>query len=72
VLCAVEDCDTDGSVLVGAVAAYAGLGAGIGVGIDALITHSHVVYQRPTPSSALRFVPILSDGRRGLAVSLSY
>lgn len=69
--CAEDDCDFDPAV-VGAVAVYAGLGAAVGVGVDALITRRQVIYERAAGSSALSVAPILSHGRRGVALSLRF
>jgi hypothetical protein len=69
--CSIEDCEGEPNVLIGA-AAYGGMGAGVGVGIDALITRRRAIYERSSPAAAIRFNPILSKGRRGLAVSIAY
>ena len=51
-----------------AIAIYAGLGAGIGTGIDAMVARRQVIYQ-PRASAAFSVGPLVSDGRRGAAVS---
>ena len=50
-----------------------GLGAGIGAGVDALIERSHVIYG-PTGAAKRRLTvtPLLSEHRRGVAVSLGF
>ena len=69
--CAEDDCNFD-PTLFGAVAVYAGLGAAVGVGVDALITRRQVIYERPGGASALSLAPILSHGRRGVALSVRF
>lgn len=71
IFCSGGDCEGDPTV-AGVFALYTGLGAAAGVGIDALITRRHVIFERPSHSAALSFSPILSGGRRGVALSLSY
>lgn len=67
--CSTEDCDP----IVGiAIPFYGGLGAGIGVGVDALIRKTHVIFQRAGGSARLSPVPIVGRGRRGVALSFTY
>jgi hypothetical protein len=55
------------------VAAIGGWGAGIGVGISALIRGSHVIYaSRPTSSAGLTVSPVLCADGKGVAVSLRF
>lgn len=62
-----------GGAIAVVLATYAGLGAAVGVGIGALIRQPHVVYAgRPTSSAALRLSPVLSFGRKGVAMSLLF
>jgi len=68
-----ESCDAGGAILV--VGLYGGIGAGIGVGIDALTPGKKVlVYSAPSASSAARISvsPLVSPGRGGLAVSVRF
>jgi hypothetical protein len=71
IACAGEDCQPDWTV-AGAIAVYAGLGAAVGVGIDALITRRHVIYEQPSRSAALSFAPILTHGKRGVVLMVKY
>jgi hypothetical protein len=71
IVCSGGDCQPDATV-VGAIAVYAGLGAAVGVGIDALIVRRHVIYQRPSGRPTLSFVPILAHGKRGVAFTVKY
>ena len=65
---------------VGAVTAisllYGALGAGMGVGFDALVTREQVIYAAPARSAptraGVRIRPLLTHGRRGVAVSLGF
>jgi hypothetical protein len=49
-------------------------GAGIGVGIDALTKSNQTIYRAPGPSSPVRVhaAPLLSNDRKGVAMSLSF
>ncbi len=59
--------------VLGGAALYGGLGAGIGVGVSALIRRPHVIYAgRSTSSSQLTVSPVLLTGRKGVAVSLGF
>ena len=49
-----------------------GIGAGIGVGVDALITRRQVIYERPAGSAAFGVAPLLGKGRRGVALSMRF
>lgn len=49
-----------------------GIGAAIGVGIDALITRQRVIYQRPATGSSVSVSPFIGRGRRGVAVSVRF
>ena len=52
---------------------YGSMGAGIGVGISALIRKSHVVYASPTAASAMPTVsPILAGDRKGLLLTFDF
>lgn len=53
-----------------AAAFYGGIGAGIGVGIDALVEGQQVIYARAQPSSArLKVAPLLTRSRKGVLMS---
>jgi hypothetical protein len=67
-----EDSD-DLAPAVGVIAVYGGIGAGIGVGVDALISRRHVIYQRRS-ASAVEFglTPLLSPQRKGALVSVRF
>lgn len=64
-----EDADATAGIVLLAAGFYGGLGAGIGVGIDALIRRQHVIYERPvTGVTGLRVSPLLGRERRGVLV----
>jgi len=65
ILCRDRDC---GVGMVWGVPFYAGLGAGIGVGVDAMIAGLQDVYRRPS-SARLTLAPMLDRGQRGLLVA---
>lgn len=51
---------------------YGGIGAGIGVGVDALITRQHVIYERGVGSARLGIAPLVEARRRGAGAALSF
>ena len=51
---------------------YGAAGAGIGVGVDALVEGSQVVYRARRSARRLSVTPLLSRDRRGLSVSLGF
>lgn len=55
-----------------AVLLCTGIGAAIGVGIDALITRRQVIYQKPASGSSVGVSPLFGHGRRGVAVSVQF
>jgi hypothetical protein len=73
VLCAAfGDCPVAG--VVGYIGAFAAVGAGAGVGVDALITSRHTLYQSPGTAALNRFQvkPLISADKKGAAVSFSF
>jgi len=60
----------EGAVPLAVVGLWGGLGAGIGIGVDALIVRSQTIYRAPV-LAGIRISPLLSAGRRGVVVSLS-
>jgi hypothetical protein len=61
-----------GWIAVGA-ALYGGLGAGIGVGVDAMITKPTIIFERPaTRSSRIAIAPTFNGGRRGVMVAFRF
>lgn len=70
----VSDASEDDSGWVAlATAFYGGLGAGIGVGVDAMIRKESVIF-RPMglPRAELRLVPLVGPSRQGVLVSLRF
>lgn len=61
-------------IIAGIAGLYAGVGAGAGVGIDAMIQKTHLIYQaKPGSSSAVFSVaPILSSARQGMMLSVRF
>jgi hypothetical protein len=55
-----------------AVAVYGGLGAAVGVGIDALITRKYVIFERPGTSARWRLEPVVSPRAQGARLSLRF
>ena len=50
------------------------LGAGLGVGVDALIIRTQVIYRVSGRTSSTRFniAPFVRGGKRGIAMSVSF
>lgn len=66
------DNDDAGAVAVG-VLASGGLGAAIGVGVDAMIRSNEVVFSRPPGvSTRLTVSPLLAASRKGLLLSVGF
>ena len=67
-----NECHTDPACYQ-AVAIYAGLGAVVGLGIDALIRGHVVVYTaRPRVQNRLVVAPIVARGGKGVRLTLSF
>lgn len=68
----VEDGDAGWAAL--AIGVYGAVGAGIGVGIDALITRSQVIYQRPATVTSARWhvAPFASRRSQGARVTVRF
>lgn len=49
-----------------------GIGAAIGVAIDALITRRQVIYQKPSGGSRVDVSPLVGHEQRGVAVSVRF
>ena len=62
----------DRGYAVGGAVVYGGIGAGIGVGIDALIEGRRVIYaaSRSTTWNSTTIAPIVSTSRKGVLVSI--
>lgn len=65
-------CDGCGGLFVFGGLFYGGLGAGIGVGVDALITRPAVVYEHPGAEARVRVAPIAGRGRAGVALNVAF
>lgn len=56
-----------------AAAVYGGMGAGIGVGVDALIRRRQVIYDHlPAAVSTIAIAPLISVKRAGAVVALRF
>jgi hypothetical protein len=60
------------ALLVSGILFYGGLGAGIGVGVDALITSQRVIFEKASSSSRLRVSPLVGPRRHGVALSMAF
>jgi hypothetical protein len=63
-----------GGETVGAVAFYTGIGAGIGVGVDALIPAKQTIYAGAARTALrnLRVKPVVGNSRKGVALTFSF
>ena len=61
----------DWGLAVGGGLIYAGIGAGIGVGIDALIEGERVIYTASRPKPTLNFAPTFGRAGRGVVLSVN-
>jgi hypothetical protein len=68
-MCYDGPCDAS---LAAVVPFYGGLGAGIGVGVDAMIVRRQVIYEKQKGSAAFGVVPLLGVGRLGAALSVTF
>jgi hypothetical protein len=70
--CRGEGCN--GGEVAAADAIYAGIGAAIGVGVDALINHRQTIYKQHPQTSLgnIDVFPLLGDGRKGALVRFSF
>jgi hypothetical protein len=70
---AVDSEEVDAGLAALAIGAYGGIGAGIGVGVDALIRKRHVIYQRQSlPGVQVGIAPWLTSQRKGVLVTLRF
>lgn len=68
--CPSDSCAGDG---VGVAGVMTALGTGIGVGIDALIVRTQVVYRsRGRSSTRFNITPLLQGGNKGISLSVSF
>jgi hypothetical protein len=66
-----DQTDGCGAILLVAIPVYGAMGAGIGVGLDALIRGPHVIFERPR-SARLGLAPIAGAGRRGVRLAVVF
>lgn len=65
------DNDDDGALVAFATLIYGGLGAAIGVGVDALISGNQIIYAR-RGAAAVRIRPLLTAQRHGAVVVIGF
>lgn len=74
--CSIGGCASeDIPFFVAAGLVYTGIGAGLGVGIDALIVSRQPIYRNPirtVSGSGFHVAPVLSNRRKGVALSLTF
>ena len=57
--------------VIGSTLIFGAIGAGIGVGVDALIKHNRIIYRRDAGAQT-RVAPVLGPGVKGAVVSVSW
>ena len=67
-----EEGNVDRGAALLATSLFGAAGAGVGVGVDALIQRSQVVYRAEGAAQRLTISPLLSRDRRGLSLSLAF
>jgi hypothetical protein len=66
-------CPEDSEFMLLGAALYAALGAGLGVGIDAMVKRDQVIYHRPAPEPGrVRVTPIVGRHVRGASIALGF
>jgi hypothetical protein len=67
-------CSGDTEAIVAGTLIYAGIGVAIGVGVDALFKHRQTIYKLPeqTALKSIRVAPLLTDGRKGAMLRVSF
>lgn len=65
-------CEGCGGVAVAAGLVYGGLGAAVGVGIDAMIVGPKIVYEKRPAAARFRLSPVLDGHRQGVALHLAF
>jgi len=67
-------CDCTAGDVVAIVGVFSAMGAGVGIAIDALITHRKTIYRSPAPTSLSRLAlaPLLSSRSKGVTVKFSF
>lgn len=71
---ALREYDGGGAWVTTAALIYGGIGAGIGVGIDGMITSDRVIYDARARSSLanIKVGPIMTPARKGVALSVRF
>jgi hypothetical protein len=65
--------NVSGGEVAAVVAIYGGIGAGIGVGVDAMITRKRVIFEKPpTTGASIQLAPFLTRRRAGGLVSIRF
>lgn len=68
-----DPCDSTAGDVATLLALYVGGGVGIGVGIDALITGTRVIYKMPdTPLGTISISPVLGSQRQGVLLTMRF
>ena len=72
-ICHDGGCEGDGGIIAGSIAVYTGIGAAVGVGIDALIPHKQTIFRNENRSAAkIQVRPVVNRLNRGVQVEFSF
>jgi hypothetical protein len=67
-----DECYCTAAEVAGALGAYGGLGAGIGVGIDALVRRTKTIYSAPAAAGRVRLTPMLTHNASAMSVTIRF
>jgi hypothetical protein len=67
-----DECYCTAAEVAGVLGAYGGLGAGIGVGIDALVRRTKTIYSAPTAAGRVRLTPTLTRDGTAMSVTIRF
>lgn len=72
--CSGGECQGEGGQIAAAAAIYTGMGAAIGVGIDAIFKHPQTIYKQlpQTMLRSVRVTPLVLDRRKGVELKVSF
>jgi hypothetical protein len=73
ILCAAES-DCSGPLIFSLIGVFAGMGTGVGVGVDALFISRHTLYKSPGVAAVDRFrvKPLILGDKKGAVLSFSF
>jgi hypothetical protein len=67
-----DECYCGAAEVAGVIGAYGGVGAGIGVGIDALVRRTKTIYSAPAAAGRVRLTPLLTRDGSAMSVTIRF